>query len=268
MVANRSDDVFDVSGRVVIITGAAGVLGSHFSRVLSARGANVVVADLSQGACDAIVEELTKEHGTDPLAIAMDLADERSVESMVKNVMAKYRRIDVLINNAATKSKHFFAPLEEFPLDEWRAVMDVNVTGMFLTAKHILPHMVKAKKGNIVNIASIYGVVAPQKELYGGLGISSPAVYSVSKGGVVMLTKYLAAMYADKGIRVNTMTPGGVSDHQLGGNEFQKRYAARVPMGRMATKEDLSGPLLFLASDASSYITGQNIIVDGGWTSR
>jgi NAD(P)-dependent dehydrogenase (short-subunit alcohol dehydrogenase family) len=133
-------------------------------------------------------------------------------------------------------------------------------------AQAVIPHMVTAKKGNIINIASIYGIVGPNKEIYEGTPITSPAVYSVSKGGVIMLTKWLATMYGDKNIRTNTLTPGGVAEHQLGGNEFQKKYVQKVPMKRMTVKDDLSGPLLFLASDASAYVNGHNLVVDGGWT--
>jgi NAD(P)-dependent dehydrogenase (short-subunit alcohol dehydrogenase family) len=261
-----NQELFDMKGRVVIITGGAGVLGTHFAETLSEAGAHVAIGDLDQEKCDAVAQKLKDTYKAKPLGLALDLTKEESIAAFVKKVADTHGKIDVLINNAATKSKNFFAPFDEYPLEDWNQVMAVNSTGMFLMAKHVVPHMLKQGKGSIINIASIQAVVGPTKEIYEGMKVNNPAVYSVSKGGVIQLTKYLAVIYGDKGIRCNTISPGGVSEHQLGGNEFYDRYSKRTPMHRMATKEDLKGPILFLASDASSYVTGHNLLVDGGWT--
>jgi NAD(P)-dependent dehydrogenase (short-subunit alcohol dehydrogenase family) len=260
----KPEAVFNVKGRIVLITGACGIVGRHFTKVLSSNGANVAITDLDEKACQSFAEEIKKEYHTDPLGIALDLRKEASVKSCVTAIIKKYGKVDVLINNAVVKSKNYFAPLEEYSLEEWKEVMDVNVTGMFLCAKHAIPHM---KQGSIINMSSIYGIVGPQKEMYEGMPTKpAPAIYSVSKGGVVMLTKWIAAMYGDKGIRANTLTLGGVSEHQLGGNDFEKKYSSRTPLRRMTTLKDTTGPILFLASDASSGMTGHNLVVDGGWT--
>jgi NAD(P)-dependent dehydrogenase (short-subunit alcohol dehydrogenase family) len=266
--------LYELKGKVAIITGGAGVLGTHFAHVLSSVGANVVIGDLDEKKCVQLASELKHDYKTDPLGMHLDLTQKSSVTAFVDAVAHKYQRIDILVNNAATKSKDFFAPFEQFPLEDWQQVMDVNLTGMFLMCQAVIPHMTEhielgnsqSRGGSIINIASIYGIVGPTKEIYEGTPINSPAIYSTSKGGVVMLTKWLAVMYGDKGIRTNTLTPGGVAEHQLGGNEFQKKYITKVPMKRMTVKDDLTGPLIFLASEASSYVNGHNLVVDGGWT--
>ena len=190
---------------------------------------------------------------------------------MVDRVVEQFGQVNILHNNAASKSKDldaFFAPFEKYSFDEWRKVMAVNIDGMFLVAQAVGDQMVKqGKGGSIIQTASIYGIMASDKRIYEGsfyLGrqISNPAVYSASKAAVVGLTKYLAAYWADKGIRVNTLVPGGVESGQ---NEtFKARYSARVPMNRMAQAHEMVGAVLYLASDASSYVTGQCMVVDGG----
>jgi NAD(P)-dependent dehydrogenase (short-subunit alcohol dehydrogenase family) len=259
-------DIFDVKGRVIIITGGTGVLGTHYAHVLSSLGANVCIGDLDEKKCESLAKELQHDYKTNPIGLCLDLTKKESVMTFVDVVIDKYDQIDVLINNAATKSPNFFSPLETFPLEDWKHVMDVNITGMFLMAQAVIPQMVKRKSGSIINISSIHGIVGPHKDIYEGTPIISPAVYSVSKGGVVQLTKWLATMYGDQNIRTNTLTLGGVAEHQLGGNDFQKKYMKHVPLGRMTVKDDITGPLLLLASDASSGMTGHDLVVDGGWT--
>ncbi len=190
---------------------------------------------------------------------------------MVTRVVAEFGEIDILHNNAASKSQDldaFFAPFEEYGLDQWRKVMAVNLDGMFLVAQAVGKQMIaQGKGGSIIQTASIYGVGAPDHRIYKGssyLGrqINTPAVYTASKAAVIGLTKHLATYWADKRIRVNTLSPGGTESGQ---NEvFNRQYSARIPMNRMADAREMVGALLYLASDASSYVTGQNIIVDGG----
>jgi NAD(P)-dependent dehydrogenase (short-subunit alcohol dehydrogenase family) len=190
---------------------------------------------------------------------------------MVHNVVVAFGHIDILHNNAASKSADldaFFASFEEYSLEEWRRIMAVNIDGMFLVAQAVGDRMVKqGTGGSIIQTSSIYGIMGSDKRIYEGslyLGrqISNPGAYSASKAAVVGLTKYLAAYWGDKGIRVNTLVPGGVESGQ--NDTFKSRYAARVPMGRMAQADEMVGALIYLASDASRYVTGQNLVVDGG----
>ena len=265
--------LFDLTGKTAIVTGAVGILGKHFCCGLAEFGAGVAVIDLDEGKCADFAAELSKEYGARAAGVACNVADPASVKDMVDKVVTHFGGVNILLNNAASKSdalNAFFAPFEEFSLDEWRKIMAVNIDGMFLVAQAVGNQMIKqGTGGSIIQTASIYGIVASDKRIYEGsfyLGrqINNPGVYSTSKAAVVGLTRYLAAYWADKGIRINTLVPGGVESGQ---NEtFKERYSARVPMGRMAQAHEMVGALIYLASDASSYVTGQNIIVDGGLT--
>ncbi|HEY0625302.1 MAG TPA: SDR family oxidoreductase [Allosphingosinicella sp.] len=259
-------DGFRLDGEVALVTGGAGILGRKFCAGLAAAGANVAVVDLT-GAEDAAAQI-----GPAAAGFSCDIADPASVHSCVAAVMERFGRIDVLLNNAATKTADvcdFFTPFEEYRLETWREVMSVNIDGMFLMAQAVGREVLKSGGGRIVQTASIYGLVGPDARIYEGsdyLGgpINTPAVYSASKAAVVGLTRWLATYWADKGIRVNCLVPGGVSSGQ--NSTFSERYSARVPMGRMAEADEMVGPMLFLASQASSYVTGQVLAADGGWT--
>jgi len=260
----RMEELFDLKGKVAFVTGATGLLGTKHCETLAAAGANVAVTDLDETRCIEAAEKLSAAHGVDCAGIGCDVSDKDSVAQAFGRLKERYGRLDVLLNNAAGKSENFFAPFEDFPLEDWDRVLRVNLTGMFLCAQEAGKLMLERGGGSMINVASIYGVVAPDQGVYGDSGINAPAVYSASKGGVVMLTKYLAAYWGDKGIRVNSITPGGVFDGQ--DPEFVKNYSRRTPMGRMADREDFRGAILYLASDASAYVTGHNLVVDGGWT--
>ncbi len=229
----------------------------------------MALTDINNENCASVAREVGEIYGTKTLAIATDVANEPAVADIVNQVLSAFGRIDILIIAAATKSLNYFRPLSEYYLEDGNQVMAVNLTGMFLCTKHVVPHFIDQKRGNIINIASIYGVVGPDPRIYEGswyLGqqINTPPVYAASKGGVVNFTRYVATTLAAHNIRANCVTPGGVSSGQ---NEtFVKHYSARVPMGRMACREELQGAVLFLASDASSYVTGHNLVVDGGLT--
>ncbi|MEC7298078.1 MAG: SDR family oxidoreductase, partial [Pseudomonadota bacterium] len=220
----------------------------------------------------ARVAEVAGEVGPDAIGLACDITDPASVRNAIAQVIAETGRIDVLMNNAASKSRDvraFFTPFEDYDPEIWRDVMSVNVDGMFLVTQAVGRQMLAQGSGSIINLASIYGLVGPDSRIYEGsdyLGgpINTPAVYSASKAAVVGFTKWLATHYGDKGIRANCLVPGGVSSGQNG--PFQRNYASRTPMGRMAEADELVGPAVFLASDAASYVTGQVLAVDGGWT--
>lgn len=261
----------DLSGKNAIVTGAVGLLGRRFCTGLAEFGANVAVVDLKEDDCRQFADELAGKYGVKCTGIGCDITDADAVERMVARVVEAFGDIHVLHNNVGGKTQDldaFFAPFEKYPLAEWRRVMGVNIDGVFLVDQAVGRRMVaQSKGGSIVHTASIYGVMAPDQRIYEGsryLGheINTPAVYSASKAAVVGLTKYLATYWAGHDIRVNCISPGGVESGQNG--EFVRRYSARVPLGRMAKGDEMVGILVFLASDASSYITGQNIMIDGG----
>lgn len=269
-------DKFQMHGQVAIVTGGAGLLGKQFARTLAQAGAAVVVADLNRLTAHTIAETLVKD-GYQALGVGVDVTDPASVAEMVETAVNVYGRLDVLVNSAALDPK--FDPdavarglpagsFEDYPLDQWRQALDVNLTGMFLCCQSAVKPMIdQGKKGSIINICSTYGLVAPDQRLYQRNGIQTaykPAYYSVTKAGVMGMTRYLAAYYAGTDLRVNALTPGGVyNNHDEG---FVSSYSARAVMGRMAHIDEMNGALLFLASEASSYMTGANLVVDGGWT--
>ncbi len=252
-------DLFDLSGRVALVTGGAGLLGSEYCRGLAECGASAVAADVNARV------EAPRVHGAGSIEeCAADVSDRESVRALVADIVQRYGRLDILVNNAATKSPNFFAPFEEFPLEDWQRVMDVNLTGMFLCAQAVGPRMLAQGRGAIVNVCSIYGLVGPDQRVYGGSSINTPAIYSVTKAGVLGLTRYLAAYWGGRGIRVNSLSPGGVQTDQ--DKAFVANYSRRTPMGRMARRDEMTAAVLYLVSDASSYVNGHNLVVDGGWT--
>lgn len=263
---------YNLEGSVAIVTGATGILGRRYVEVLNREGAHVVIADLVESACEDLACEMTDLTGTQCLGLKVDVSDPESARNAVSTVVGKFGRVDLLLNNAATKGDDLhalFQPTVDYELEVWRRIMAVNIDGQFLMAQAVGRPMLAAGKGSIVNVSSIYGCVGPDQRIYEGaeyMGtqINTPLVYSVSKAAVHGLTRHLATEWGSRGIRVNTLTPGGVESGQ--NDVFVSHYSARTPLGRMARGEEMTGALLFLASDASSYVTGQNIVVDGGWT--
>jgi NAD(P)-dependent dehydrogenase (short-subunit alcohol dehydrogenase family) len=269
-------DKFNLHGRVAVVTGGAGLLGREFCRTLAEAGASVAVVDLNESAAAEIAKDLVRS-GYKASAIGTDITNPDSVQQMVKTVLSSYGRQDILVNSAALDPK--FDPaaasrgippgaFEDYPLDQWNAALNVNLTGTFLVTQACVKQMVKqGKKGSIINICSTYGLDGPDQRIYikdDQRVAYKPVYYTVTKAGVMGFTKYLAAYYAGTEIRVNALTPGGVfNEHD---DYFVKNYSAKTILGRMAQKDEMNGALLFLASDASSYMTGNNVIVDGGWT--
>jgi NAD(P)-dependent dehydrogenase (short-subunit alcohol dehydrogenase family) len=271
---------FNLSNRVAIVTGGPGLLGKEFCRTLAEAGASVVVADINADGVNAVTKDLI-ENGYHALGVATDVTQPESVQVLFKKTLDTFGRLDILVNSAALDPK--FDPealaemakrgtvsgaFEDYPLESWKAALDVNLTGMFLCCQAaVKPMLTQGKKGSIINICSTYGLVAPDQRIYQRDGTQTsfkPVYYSVTKAGVLGLTLYLAAYYAGTDIRVNALTPGGVYNNH--DDVFLKAYNARTIMGRMAKKDEMNGALLFLASDASSYMTGSNLVVDGGWT--
>ncbi len=263
----RENNLFDLSNRVAIITGGGGLLASEYATALSGFGAKIILADIKKEACDKAAESLA-EQGVQCTPFFCDVTKKESWENLLLNVLKDFGTVDILVNNAGftnqNKSKNFDSSFENFYLEDWNEIMNVNLTGTFLGCQIIGKQMLAQGKGSIINIASLYGVVSPNHSLYPGTGISQPVAYSVSKHGVIGLTKYLATLWAGKGIRVNSLTPGGVyNDHE---ELFLERFKQHNPIGRMSDKKELQGAIVYLASDAASHVIGHNLIVDGGWT--
>lgn len=264
-----------LDGRTIILTGAAGLLGREYAPALAREGAHVVLADLEASGVEAFAAGLVAD-GHDVQAAPTDVTDEASVERLVVLAASRTGRIDGLVNNAAInpafdqhhRSRHDHA-FDNFPMADWHAALAVNLTGPFLCARAVTPLMRAQRGGAIVNVSSTYGLVGPDQRLYASddatqLSEFKPVTYSVTKSAIVGLTQYLATYFAGTGIRVNTLTPGGVFNDQS--PAFVHRYEQRTPMGRMADRHEYNAALVFLLSDDSSYMTGGNLVIDGGWT--
>ncbi len=274
MEYNYLDDmgsIFDLTGKVAIVTGGAGILGKFFCSSLAQFGANVVIADINEEGAIEASQEINKKFGNKTIPLKLDLADEKSVIEIVRQTVAKFGKIDILHNNAATKSsdvRKMFDPVETFDMAIWEEISKINVDGMFLMARNVAKEMIKQNiAGSIIQTSSIYGCMAPDQRIYEGseymgININSPAVYSSTKGAVLGLTKYLATYFAEHNIRVNSISPGGVESGQ--NQTFKDKYSNRIPLGRMATPKEMVGALIFLSSNASTYVTGQNLLIDGG----
>lgn len=275
---------FRLDGKVIIITGGAGLLGKQYVRAVAQAGGTPVLADINVEEAVKEAKKISSETGSKALGLYADVTDKDSVEVLVKQVLKQFKRIDGLVNNAAIDPKfesleanEHANSFEDFPLDLWNKSLAVDITGMFLCAQAVGKVMFNQGNGSIVNVSSIYGLTGPDQRLYQQVVSSAhkkddpkapksykPVSYSVTKSAVLGLTKYLATYWAGKNIRVNTLTPGGVyNSHD---DEFVKRYNYRTPLGRMAKKHDYNGAVVFLLSDASSYMTGSNLVIDGGWT--
>jgi NAD(P)-dependent dehydrogenase (short-subunit alcohol dehydrogenase family) len=266
-------DKFKLDGKTAVVTGAAGLLGKQFCLALGQAGANVLAADLNTTVLDNAVTEL-KAGGVSCTAAGVDVTSPDSVKAMVQAALDTYGRLDVLVCSAAldpkfddSQSGQHGNTFEDYPLQQWRQALDVNLTGLFLSAQAAAAPMLKQGGGSMVFICSTYGLVGPDQRIYERPGQPQqykPVYYSVTKAGVLGLTRYIATYYAGRNIRANALTPGGVYNQH---NElFEKNYSARTVIGRMAHLDEMSGALLFLASEASSYMTGANLVVDGGWT--
>ncbi len=264
-------DLFSLADRVAIVTGACGLLGRQHCEALAAAGAKVVVADLDEMAARPVAAALGEGH----LALGLDVTDIGSLQAARQRILEVYGRIDVLVNNAAINDM-FENPLlaaeqsmfEHYPLEMWDRSWKVNVSGVFVCSQVLGGVMAERGAGSIINIASTYGIVAPDQGIYrNGAGeqifYKSPA-YPVTKSAVIGFTKFLAAYWGKRNVRVNALSPGGVENGQE--EWFKQNYANKTLLGRMALSSDYRGAIVFLASDASAYMTGANLVVDGGWT--
>ena len=272
---NRAHSLFDLTGRVAVVTGGAGLLGYYHGAILAAAGAHVVLLDLAAANPSLRADQLAAAHGPDCLGLAADITSEASLEAARTQILARFGRVDILVNNAANNPKvedakpgQPWSRLEHFPLATWNDDIAVGLTGAFLCARIFGAEMVRGRSGVILNVASDLAVIAPDQRLYRQNGLPEdqqpvkPVTYSVVKTALIGLTRYLATYWVNEGVRCNAISPGGVANNQP--NEFTAKLHQLIPMARMAHRDEYQGAVLFLCSDASSYMTGQNLIVDGG----
>jgi NAD(P)-dependent dehydrogenase (short-subunit alcohol dehydrogenase family) len=264
-------DLFSLDGRVAVVTGAVGLLGKNHCRALRGAGAKVAVVDLDERACQGLAIEL----GGGAIGVGTDITRPESVAALKDRLLGAFGRIDILVNNAAIndmfespKASLELSKFENYPVELWQRSIDVNVTGTFLCCQSLGAEMAKQGKGSIINIASTYGMVAPDQSIYkrpdGTQSFFKTAAYPTTKGAVLALTRFVAAYWGNVGVRCNSISPGGVQNGQ--DEFFVRNYSAKTPLGRMANPTELAGALVFLASDASSYVTGSNLVADGGFT--
>jgi NAD(P)-dependent dehydrogenase (short-subunit alcohol dehydrogenase family) len=267
----NSLELFSLKNKVAIVTGALGLIGKNHCVALAEAGANVVVCDLDENKCKEFASTLS----TKSIGVGVDITQKDSVENLRDKTLWAFGKIDILVNNAAINDM-FENPqaaveqsmFENYPLDMWQKSIDVNVTGTFLCSQIMGTEMAKVGKGSIINVASTYGMVGPDQSIYkksdGSQSFYKAPAYPATKGAIINFTRFLATYWGNKGVRVNTLTPGGVENNQ--DEYFVNNYSAKTPLGRMAYPTDYKGAIIFLASDASAYMTGANLIVDGGWT--
>lgn len=270
---NHPISLFNLAGRVAIVTGACGQLGTEYVKTLLAAGVSVVAFDRREPAYDSVLATLDTTH---LLFAKVDVTSKGQIDQGLALTVERFGKPDILINNAAIDAppganEQETGPFEEYSEASWQSMMDVNLKGMFLCCQVLGGAMARSKGGSIINIASIYGILSPDQHLYEYRAIKTgkpfykPVAYSVAKSGVLNLTRYLATYWAEQNVRVNTLTLGGVFNNQ--DDEFVKGYNNKVPLGRMARAEEYNGAIVFLASDASSYMTGSNLVIDGGYSS-
>lgn len=267
----NSLELFSLKNRVAIVTGALGLIGKNHCQALAEAGANIIVCDLDENRCIEFAATLPIKS----IGVGVDITKKSSVENLRDKVVKEFGKIDILVNNAAIndmfenpQAAAELSMFENYPLDMWQKSIDVNVTGTFLCSQVLGTEMVKAGKGSIINVASTYGIVGPDQSIYkkpdGSQTFYKSAAYPATKGAIINFTRFLAAYWGNKGVRVNTLSPGGVENNQ--DEYFVKNYSSKTPLNRMAYPTDYKGAIVFLSSDASAYMTGANLVVDGGWT--
>jgi NAD(P)-dependent dehydrogenase (short-subunit alcohol dehydrogenase family) len=238
--------------KIIIITGGSGLIGKEIITDIKRKGGKAINADINV--------ETSIDNGT----LYMDITSDDSIQSGIDSVFSMYGRIDGLVNNAYPRTRDWGVKFEDINPTSWRSNIDMQLNSYFVCSQKVLEVMTEQRNGSIVNIASIYGVVGNDFTLYEEYGGTSPAAYSAIKGGLINFTRYLASYYGKKGIRVNCVSPGGILDSQHA--SFIAKYESKVPMGRLGRPDDIAPPVSFLLSHEAKYITGQNLIVDGGWT--
>ncbi len=270
MTKSRSlKELMDLSGRVALITGGAGHIGRDVAAALAELGATVAIADRDDEAADEVCAGLSRDYGIKAKAFPIDfeLEDEDTVKALPGEVVGALGGLDILVNGAAfvgtSELIGWNVPFEEQSAETWRRALEVNLTSAFVLVQASIGALKRSGRGSVINIASIYGMLGPDMSIYEDSGMGNPAAYGASKGGLIQLTRWLATVLAPD-VRVNAITPGGVSRGQP--DNFREKYTARTPLRRMAREEDMKGAAAFLAGDAAAYVTGHNLVIDGGWS--
>lgn len=259
----KYNNLFSLKGKVAVITGGAGLIGKELARGMAEAGAISIIADVDKKKAKSIAKEFS-DIGLEVIFQPLDITKEKSVSDLVNFIDKKFGRIDVWVNNAYPRTKDWGSKFEDIKLSSWKKNIDMHLNGYFICCQKAAEYMKKRKSGVIINIASIYGIIGPDFSIYKGTDMTMPGAYSAIKGGIITFTKYIASYYGKYNIRVNCISPGGVYNKQPG--VFVKRYADKTPLKRMAEKEDIIGAVIYLASDASKYVTGHNLAVDGGFS--
>lgn len=259
--------LMSLRGRVALITGGAGKIGSVMAEALAELGADIFILDRSAEHCDQICYDISNRFNVRSFPLVIDLTSQDQIRQVPANIVKEYSKLDVVVNCAgfigASKLKGWITPFEEQLPDTWTSALEVNLTAPFILTQSCLHLIKKSKHASIINVSSIYGVVGPDMRIYDGTDMGNPAAYAASKGGLLQFTRWLATTLAPH-IRVNAISPGGIERNQP--ESFTKKYIDKTPLKRMGKEEDLKGAVAYLASDMSLYVTGQNLVVDGGWT--
>ena len=258
--------MFNLKNKTIIITGGCGLIGSAFSEECAKHSANIIIADTNVEKGKKLEKQIKTETGNQDIVFQKcDITNNKDIQNLIVVTLKKFKKIDALVNNAYPRNENYGRKFDDISFEDFCENINLHLGGYFLMSKEVSKIMMKQNYGNIVNMDSIYGFLAQRFEIYEGTDMTVPAEYAAIKGGIINLTKYLASYLGEHNIRVNALSPGGVFNHQP--ESFVKKYSDRVVLGkRMANPEDLIGVLLFLLSDTSKYITGQNIVVDGGWS--
>jgi len=273
---HKVESIFNLTGKVAVIVGGAGKMGQQFAVTLGYSGAKVVLSDVDARKCKAAAKKIADLTNTSVIGLKCDASREKQVQELFKRVHDTLGGIDILIYNVMAKPDGYYRPLNKYPVSTWKGVLNGNMTGAFLCCREAAKGMKKSRGGSIILTSSVYGIVGPDQRIYAGCSskkniyggadpLNCPVSYSASKAGLIGLARHLATLWGEDDIRVNVLVPGGVYDNQE--SSFHDEYVKRTPLGRMAIWSDYNGAILFLASDASRYMTGTTLVIDGGWTS-
>lgn len=251
-------ELFSCKGKTAMVTGGAGLIGRGIVKALHEFGAEVYIADIDKNKADELIKDVAVKF------VYLDITSDDSIQKALAEVIKKSGKIDILVNCAYPRTNDWGMKFENIPFSSWKTNLDNHLGGYFLCCQKAAEQMKAKGGGAIINLSSIYGVVAPDFSIYEGTEMTMPAAYSAIKGGIISLTRYIATYYGGYNVRANTISPGGIFDNQP--KSFVEKYTKKTPLKRMGVPDDIIGAVIFLASDASSYITGQNILIDGGWT--
>ena len=269
---NTPENLFSLKDKIVVVIGASGLLGTEYCKTIASAGGTPIIVDISESRGTALKELLDREYGISTISIAADISREEDIKRIFAESLEEFGRVDALVNNAQVKPAGFYAPFEKYTKETLMSVVDGNLVAVILCCQSACEIFTKQGHGTIVNVSSTYGLVGADQRIYNGVQniyfpeerFSSPVSYAVTKAAILNLTRYLASYYRGTKIRVNCLTPGGV--YESHDEAFTANYSSRTVLGRMAEKHEYNGAMLYLLSEASSYMNGANLVVDGGWT--